>query len=145
MAFVSVLVEETEVGGCFCMAADSCTVGGPIDPGTRAGAETAGSSKHLPALSLLLFCPIYGLRGTLARTSKQPLYIHSPCVSLQSLCPYIRPLSPPLHVFEALCLTLSATVESSASFPSGWESPRSISNKQPVSFVQEKWANILSE
>lgn len=68
-----------------------------------------------------LFCPIRSPKGTLARTSKQPLYIHSPCVGLQSLCPYVGPLSP-LHVFEALRLSLSATVESSASFLSGWES-----------------------
>lgn len=87
-------------------------------------------------LTALLFCPIHNPWGTLARTSKQPLYIHSPCASLQSLCPYIGPLSP-LHVFEALHLSLSATVESSASFLSGWESSFTLKISNQAHFYRK--------
>lgn len=130
------------------MAADCYTLGADW-PGCERRRErdsrlwrTLARSFPLSSLAPSLFCPIRRPWGTLARTSKQPLCIHSPCVSLQSLCPYIRPLSL-LHVFEALRLSLSATVESSASFLSRWESSFILKISNQTHFYREAVKYLL--
>lgn len=125
---------------------------GLTDPGAKKeGGRQRGRDEHLLALSLflshfpLLFCPIRSPWGTLARTSKQPLYIHSPCASLQSLCPHIGPLSP-LYMCLRPSVSLPLSHCGKLCFISLWVGVPLIhtENKQAASLLQEDKSNIFS-
>lgn len=112
---------------CFCVAADCCTYRGPTDPGAKGRRTTAGSDEHLLALPLFLSHSLALL--------PYPWPLGNPCTHLwSSLCLFTAHvrlfnraaltagLFPLYMCLEALRLSLSATVKSSALFLSGWES-----------------------